>query len=178
MHMLILIERDPSSYATWPSLIQKKKIPGLSVQELVSKYQGFEGELVCFFEVKGNTPEFKKKLDEYLQMRKLGSCFLLHVISSPSEMPSFLENQAIKLGYDVGVCEEEATLYSSIFHEVIFGYFDELITYKDLLNENLLFPDRSLAERYVETHNELSAQGKDVEDYMEMIIYEVWKQKG
>lgn len=175
MHMLILIERDPPSYSSWPSLIQKKKIPNLSVQEVVTKYQGFEGELVCFFEVKENTPEFKKNLDECLRMKALGSCFLLHVISSPSEMPFFLKDRAIKVGYDVGICDEEATIYSSIFHEVIFGYFDELIAYKDLLNESFLFPDRSLAEKYVETHNGMSAQGKGVEDYFPMTIYEVWK---
>ncbi len=177
MHMLILIERDPPSYSSWPSLIQKKKIPNLSVQEVVSQYQGFEGELVSFFEVKGDTPEFKKKLNEYLKTKELGSCFLLHVISSPSEMPSFLKDQAIKLGYDVGACDEEATLYSSIFHEILFGYFDELIYYKDLLNKDFLFAEKSLAEKYVETHDELSAQGKGVEDYMEMIIYEIWKHK-
>ena len=178
MHMLILIERDPSSYGPWPSLIQKKKIPELSVQEVVSKYQGFEGELVCFFVIQGNTPEFKKKFDEYLRLKELGSCILLHDISSPSEMPSFLKDQAIKRGYDVGVCDEEKTIYSSIFHEIIFGYFDELIAFKDLLNENFLFPDRSLAKKYVKIHDELSAQGKNVEDYEPMTIYEIWMHKG
>ena len=92
-------------------------------------------------------------------------------------MPSFLKDQAIKLGYDIGACDEEVTIYSSIFHEIIFGHLEELVNYKDLLNENLLFPNRALAEKYVETHNEMSAQGKDVEDYMEMIIYEIWKHK-
>ncbi|MGE5196682.1 MAG: hypothetical protein ACM3JI_05075 [Anaerolineae bacterium] len=53
-----------------------------------------------------------------------------------------------------------------------------MIAYKDLLNENLLFPDKATAERYVDLHNEMSAQGKNVEDYMEMIIYEIWKHKG
>jgi len=156
----------------------EKKFTDLSVQEVVSKYQGFEGELVCFFEVKGNTHEFRKNLlDGYLEMKKLGNCFFLHLLSSPSEMPSFLKDQVIKLGYDVGACDEEVTLYSSIFHEVIFGYFDELISYKDLLNENLLFPNRAIAEKYVDLHNQMSAEGKNVEDYMEMIIYEVWRHK-
>jgi len=175
MHRLVLIERDPFSYASWPSLIQKQRIPELSVQEVVSKYQGFEGELVCFFEVKENANDFKKMMDECLKLKQLGSCFLLDVLSSPSEMPSFLKDQAIKVGYDVGVCEEESTIYSSIFHEILFGIIDELVAYKDFLNENFLFPDRSLAEKYVEMHNEMSAQGKDVEDYMEMTIYEIWK---
>lgn len=175
MHALILIERDPSSYNSWPSLIQKKSILNLSVEQVVNKYQGFEGELIFFFEVKENLTEFKKNLNECLKLKKLGSCFLLHVISHHSEIPSVLKDQVVKLGYDVGMCEEEATIYSSIFHELIFGYYEELINYKSLLNENLLFPDRSSAEKYVKTHNELSAQGKSVEDYMEMIIYEIWK---
>ncbi|MGE5196679.1 MAG: hypothetical protein ACM3JI_05060, partial [Anaerolineae bacterium] len=163
---------------SWPSLIKKKRMPELSVEEVVSKYQGFEGELVCFFEIKENISEIKKMIDECLKLKELGNCFILHVISSPDVMPSSLNDQAIKLGYDVGVCEEEKTIYSSIFHEVIFGYFDELIAYKELLNENFLFPDKSLAEKYVRLHNELSAQGKGIEDYEEMIIYEVWKHKG
>lgn len=178
MHRLILLERDPSSYGSWPSLIQKQRIPELSVQEVVSKYQGFEGELVCFFEVEESANDFKKMMDECLKLKELGSCFLLHVISSPSEMAVFLKDQAIKLGYDIGICEEESTIYSSVFHEILFGIVNELVAYKDCLNENFLLPDRSVAEKYVEVHNEMSAQGKDVEDYMEMTLYEVWKHKG
>jgi len=41
MHSLIIIERDPIAYASWPSLIQKKRIQELSVEEVVRKYQGF-----------------------------------------------------------------------------------------------------------------------------------------
>lgn len=177
MHKLVVIERDPSLYASWKSLIKKQRIPALSVQEIVSKYQGFEGELVCSFEVTGNRDDFNKMLDECLKLNKLGKCFLLHVISNSIKIPSFLNEHAIKLGYDVGVCEEESTVYSSIFHEILFGIVDELVDYKKVLNENFLFSDRSLAEKYVAVHNALSAQGKDVEDYMEMIIYEIWKYK-
>ena len=81
------------------------------------------------------------------------------------------------MGYDVGVCDEEKTIFSSIFNEILFGNLDELISYKDLLNENLLFPDRSLAEKYVSLHDTLSEEGKGVEDYEKMIVYEIWKQK-
>lgn len=176
MHSLILIERVPSSYSSWPSLIQKKKFSKLSVQEVVSKYQGFEGELVCFFEFKQDLIEFNKNLDYFLELKKLGGCFLLHTISNPNSMPSFMKDKATKLGYDVGVCEEEKTIYSSIFHEIIFGYFDELVDYKELLNENFLFKSHATAEEYVKTHDDLSAQGKGVEDYEKMTIYEIWKQ--
>ena len=88
-----------------------------------------------------------------------------------------VKEQALRVGYDVGVCEEGKTIYSSIFNEILFGNLDELIAYKDFLNEHLLFSDKFLAEKYVSLHNELSAQGKDVEDYEEMIVYEIWKYK-
>lgn len=176
MRALILIERDPPSFASWPSLIQKKRIPELSVEKLVDKYQGFEGEMVCFFEIDENKSEFEEKIANCLKFKELGGCFLLYIISGPDFLPPFLKERAIKLGYDVGCCEEESTVYSSIFHEIIFGYFDELASYKELLNENCLFPEKSLAEKYVELHNHLSAEGKGVEDYMEMTIYEIWRQ--
>ncbi len=175
MHRLVLIERDASLYKSWPSLIKKKQIKELSVEELVKKYQGFEGELVCFFEIKDNTIEYQKALKEILEFNKFGNCFVLNVISDSDMVLDFLTTRVTKMGYDVGVCEEEKTIYSSIFHEVIFGYFEELICYKSFLNENLLFPTKSIAEKYVAVHDELSVQGKGVEDYEKMIIYSVWK---
>jgi len=179
IHRLALIERDPSSYGSRQILIEKKRIPELSVQEVVNKYQGFQGEDVCFFEIDVSADEFKEKLEECLRIKELGVCFLLHVVSGPPSeaMSSLLKGQAIKLGYDVGICEEESTIYSSIFQEVLFGGIDELVMYKDSLNEDFLFQDKALAEKYVDLHNQMSAQGKDVEDYMEMIIYEIWKHK-
>jgi hypothetical protein len=177
LHKIILIERDPSLYSAWPSLIRKKNISELSVEEVVSKYQGFEGELICSFEIKKAEDNFNKIVNECLELKELGSCLILHVISNHEEMAPFFEKQVIKMGFDVGICEKEKTVYSSIFHEVLFGTLDELISYKNLLNENLLFPDRSLAEKYVNLHDQMSAQGKDVEDYEKMVIYEVWRQQ-
>lgn len=84
-----------------------------------------------------------------------------------------MQEQASKLGYDVGVCVENAA-YSSSFHEVIFGGLEELAAYKDFLNKHFLFQDRSLAENYVDLHDEFSKQGRCVEDWMEMTIYEIW----
>lgn len=175
MYSLILIERDPFSYKSWPSLNKKKQIPTLSVEDIVSKYKGFEGDLICFFNINENLTDINKMTKDYLKLKELGNCFVLHIISMPNSLPDFLKKQTIKLGYDVGVCEEEKTIYSSIFHEILFGYFDELISYKDFLNDNFLFPDRSIAEEYVKLHDEMSAQGKDVEDYEKMTIYEIWE---
>lgn len=177
MHQLILIERDSFAYSSWPGLIKHKKIFDLSVKEVIDCYQGFQGELVSCYEVR-DIGELKNKLDEYIEYEQIGKCFILHLLSAPTGMPTHLQTRATKLGYDVGFCDcEEEAIYSSIFHEVLFGNINELVSYKDLLNENFLFTDQFLAEKYIATHNEMSAQGKDVEDITEMIIYEIWKRR-
>ncbi len=177
MHSLVLIEKYLSSSLFWSNLVRDKRITELSVEQVLDKYQGFEGDFVCYFQINKNIDLFQIKISECLRLKSLGGCLLLHVISSPDSMPSLLENQTTKIGYDVGVCDEEKTVYSSIFHEILFGHLDELVDYKRILNENLLFPDRSLAEKYVKLHDQMSAEGESVEDYEKMTIYEVWKQK-
>lgn len=175
MHDLVLIEKFSSSSDCWPNLISHINISNLSVEELINKYQGFEGELISIINVGEDRNELKKFIDQSMELKKLSNCSLLHVISGTDVMPSTLREQAVFMGYDVGACDEEKTIYSSIFNEVLFGGYDELVRFKDLLNENLLFPDKTIAEKYVDLHNQMSAEGKNVEDYMEMIIYEIWR---
>ncbi len=175
MHALILIERYLPSSFFWPNLLRDKRIAELSVEEILNKYQGFEGELISFFFFNENKVNLKEIIDQYSAPKKLGNYLLLHVISGSEIMPSSLKEQAFMVGYDVGVCDKEKTIYSSIFNEVLFGHLEELIPYKELLNEHLLFPNKTLAEEYVNLHNALSAQGKSVEDYEPMTIYEIWK---
>ena len=167
MNKIILLERyNPSSFV-WPNLIKRKNLTEFSMEETLEKYQGFEGDLSLSFQFSEDMEEFKNK----------GFCngSLLCVVSGDHPAPFFLTEKATQVGYDVGVCEEENTMYSSIFNEILFGKLDELVVWKNFLNENLLFSDKTLAEKYVNLHNKLSTQGKDVEDYAGMIIYEIWK---
>ncbi len=177
MHDLVLIEKFSPSSDCWRNLIRDKRVLDMSVEGVINKYQGFEGELVGIYKIEENRKEIEKFINQSLELKKLSNCVLLHIISSPNVMPFSLREQAVFVGYDVGACDEEKTIYSSIFNEVLFGGYDELVIYKDFLNKNLLFPDKTTAEKYVDLHDEMSAQGKNVEDYMEMIIYEIWKHK-
>jgi hypothetical protein len=178
MYQLVLIERYLPSSFFWSNLIKNKRVPELSVEELLNKYEGFEGELIAHFLIsEKDESEINKIICQCLEIKNSNNYFMLHVISDYEMLPPLLKKQTFQVGFDVGVCEEEKTIYSSIFNEVLFGHLDELVIYKDYLNKNLLFPDRSLAEKYVNSHNQLSAQGKGVEDYEEMIIYEIRKQK-
>jgi hypothetical protein len=177
MHDLVLIEKFSPSSSCWPNLVKDRKILELSVEEIVNKYQGFEGELVCILKAEENKQELESFINHSLELKKWSNCLLLHVISGASVMPFSLREQAVFMGYDIGACDEEKTIYSSIFNEIIFGGYNELIGYKKYLNDHLLFPDKATAQRYVDLHDQMSAQGKHVEDYMEMVIYEVWKHK-
>lgn len=178
MQKIIIIEKITPSSMFWKNLVASKRIAELSVEEVIDKYEGFQGELVGFFQNTDNESELRKILGHYFELKKSSDCLMLHVISGEDNFHSTLKEKAIPLGYDIGVCEEEKTIFSSIFNEVLFGFLDELVLFKDLLNEHLLFPEKHLAEKYLDLHNVLSAEGKGVEDYEEMFVYEIWKYVG
>lgn len=172
MHNIILIEKESQESPFWPNLVKYNKTK-LSVEEVVKKYNGFEGDLLLYAIFDSNHLEYLIKC--YDELSESSNCMILHILTDSSIMPEFLKDKTKKVGYDVGVCDEEKTIYSSIFNEILFGYFQELIDFNVYLNENLLFPNRNLGEEYVNLHDKLSAQNKGVEDYEEMNIYEIWK---
>ena len=114
MHDLVLIEKFSPASDCWSNLVRDKRILHLSVEEIINKYQGFEGELVDIFKVEKNMQELEKFINQSLELKKLSSCLLLHVISGSDVMPSSSKEQAIFMGYDIGACDEEKTIYSSI----------------------------------------------------------------
>lgn len=171
----MLIERDIDKYKQWKTLIRDNKSTNLSVRDVVNKYQGFEGEIIKSINYNGNQIEFQKEIETITSL-DTKNCILLHVISENSSPPEFIRNQALCLGYDVGICDEEQTVYSSIFHEILFGHLQELTEFKSFLNDSFLFSDKYQSEKYIYLHNQLSLQGKDVEDYMQIIPYSLWKQ--
>src|ERR1700733_10668771 len=170
----LLLKKFSSSSDCWKNLIQKKSSE-LSVEEVIDKYQGFEGEIVRFYHVADIDSAIEKIKKENV-LRTKNNFKLLHVLSVLETTPSNLKDEAVFVGYEVGICEEGETIFSSIFNEILFGNIAELVAYRSMLNDNLLFPDRLLAEKYIHDHQNLSSQGKDVEDYFEFSIYEIWKQ--
>lgn len=175
MHKIILVKRDASTYATWKNLERKKRINELSVEQIVNIYKGFEGEIIAVCEANERDEDLKKQVEEFPEKKNAGISFLLFIQSGSSSAPSYIELNGSKLGYDVGICaEEDDEVYSSIFHEILFGVVDELAVFKEKLNGHFLFDDELTALEYVEVHNEMSARGKDVEDFMPMNIYEIW----
>ncbi len=175
MYNTVLLEQFSPSSECWQYLIRKKKIQDLTVEEVVKSYQGFEGELISIFSSDVEIVNVEAYINLEVNVNGFDNRRLIYVVSEPEVPPSLLKKQPVFMGYDVGVCDEEKTIYSSIFNEVIFGNLVDLVNFKKFLNKNLLFPESLFAIEYVEMHDQLSAQGKDVEDYEKMVIYEIWK---
>lgn len=178
MNKIILIKRyTPASRLLWQNLLKHKVIPDFSVEEIINKFQGYEGEVVEVYPIKENDLDLHEIIKLFYEITNLDNHLLLYVSTESRGVPNVIKEQAVFVGFDAGLCDEEGNIFSSIFHEILFGKVPELVLFVDRLNENFLLPDRSTAEKYVEIHNAISAQGRDVEDFMSMVIYEIWKYK-
>lgn len=171
MNKIIFIKRYQPNSLAWPNLERKKQMSTLTVKEILDKYQGFSGELTSLYYVKNNDPDLKDVYELFLETPGIDDQVMLYVASKSVHELSI---PARKVGYDIGQCDEE-NIFSSITSEILFGAVEELIAFKNELNEHLLFPDIEQAEKYVKAHKLMSEQGKDVEDYMPLVIYEIWK---
>lgn len=158
MSKIIVIRKYLPTDECWSYLLNRNTVLGLSVEQVIDRYQGFEGIEIA---LNHTNPESIEKIH------------LLDV--SSDELPVSRPDNAHFVGFDVGMCEEDVTIYSSIFNEVLFGYYEELSSFQNILNENFLFSDRASAEHYIKVHKELAAKGKDVEQGIQMTIYEIWK---
>ena len=174
MPKIILVEKHKPSDECWSYLLRMNKVPGLTVEQVLSKYQGFEGNKLACYLISETDPEFKEKLDLFYENSSSKNYLFLYVSLCDNVDPKIMD-LAVKVGYEVGICEEDRTIYSSIFNEVLFGHYEELNPFQGILNENFLFSDRKTAEHYIQIHHEMTVQGKDVEQGVDMTIYEIWK---
>lgn len=173
--MLVILNKYSTSSYCWHNLEKKMKIPGLSVEQVLSQYQGFEGDLIEMLSIKGDVGEQKELIKKCKTFCSNPKQVVLFVVSSGNSLPKFLQANTRFVGYDIGTCEEDKTIYSSVFNEILFGNVSELTSQKKWLNENWLFPEILPAEKYVALHEMLAGQGEDVEDYEKLAIYEIWQ---
>jgi hypothetical protein len=172
--LLILKEYSSSSYC-WHNLEKKLKIPELSVEKVLSQYEGFEGDLVEMLLIKGDEEEQKEVIKKCKIFHSIPKHVVLFIVSSGNSLPRFLQATTHFVGCDIGICEQDKMIYSSVFNEILFGNVPELISQQKNLNKNWLFPDILSAEKYVALHEMLAGRGEDVEDYEKMAIYEIWQ---
>lgn len=179
MNKIILVKKYSPESICWQNLFRKKAIKELTVECIVSKYQGFEGDSVLFYTFVGSNSGFDLIVNKYKEsIKPLGDDLLICACLINSIRPDYLENNFTQVGFDFGVCEEDRTIYSSIFNEILFGCVTELVCYRDYLNEHLLFSNLNFAKNYAIDHHKLYLQGKDIEEDNDMNIFEIWKFNG
>jgi hypothetical protein len=172
MCKILLVKKYNPNNFFWQNLLNNIKIKELSLEQVLDKYKGFEGNLIAFFQENNKDLEIQENIKHCLKLKKSKDDCLLYVSKKNNKL---LPPKFILVGYDVGICEKEKTIFSSIFNEILFGFFIELIEYKNSLNENFLFSNKNIANNYLILHEKLSKEGKGVEDYEKMHIYAVWK---
>jgi hypothetical protein len=176
MNQIILLEKQTPASSSWKNLIRKKKLNQYSVEDIVKKYNGFEGDIVFSDLIGKNFIDVFEEYRSLFENYKSENYHLLCVCENDTTV--ILENFFEMIGYDFGICIcEEDSIYSSIFNEILFGNVEQLISFKDCLNANLLFPNKELANKYLQLHHDLLLLNMDVEHDEDMQIYEIWKYK-
>ena len=118
MYQIILIERYlPSSFLA--NLVKSKRIAELTVEQILYKYQGFEGELIDRFLIGDDEIELKKIILKCLEIKNSNNYFMLHVFSGSETVPQYSRDQTIQVGYDVGVCQKDL----EFIHHYLMKYY-------------------------------------------------------
>src|SRR5258707_8020628 len=117
-------------------------------QEILIKYRGFEGKPWPDHEtVKGiqlqnalaSLDQLKIVEEYYGKVSQAYSCDLLCLALHEDFNPLPLLPTAYRfLGYDYGFYLSETGVFSSLFHEVIYGMYPEMTQFSRLLNTSLL----------------------------------------
>jgi hypothetical protein len=147
----------------------------LSHQEILTVYRGFEGEAWpdCEFlngihlQAGLASLDQHKLVEEYYQeISRENLCDMLCIGFHEEFNPlHYLPAAYLLLGYDYGFYLSETGIFSSLFHEVIYGMYSEMRQFSGLLNDVLLLPTIESAKELELTRNSLLASGADLEGY-------------
>jgi hypothetical protein len=177
LYKIVLLKKYDENCFFWSTLLETKKYLNLSVKEIINNYNGFEGDNILYWEFDSldDISNIKTQIKEMLYNEEITGFLCLLLKKAKEKKYSINIDSLIFLGYEYGFYKDELNFYSSIFHEIIFGDFSELITFERKLNEYYLFASYEQSKEYVKKHNQLFAEGYSVEDDTDMEIYEIWK---
>jgi hypothetical protein len=171
----LLVVRRINWFADVTAEVKRTPSVALSHQEILTTYRGFDGEAWPNWEfVDGihlenglaSLDQYQMVDDYYRNVSKEHSCDMLCLGFHESFNPySLLPPVYLLLGYDYGFYLSETGIFSSLFHEVIYGMYSEMRQFSSLLNDYLLFPVIENAKTLELTRNSLLAAGADLEGY-------------
>jgi hypothetical protein len=155
----------------WPDT--RSPVLNLSHEEVQARYRGFDGwpwpddtkfalpPLTNGLAVATLLPAIE---EYYKEVSKSYSCDLIYLdytqgIRALIELPTRFKF----LGYDYGYYVGEDNLFSSLFHEVIYGVYDDMTRFSELINDNLLLLNIEAAEQLHRTRTNLLEANADLE---------------
>lgn len=159
--MIAIVEEISKDYYNWEKLLEENS----NASDAILKYSGFEGNLIESIDSSDREEYFSILIDEMKVLSaKNRKARLLNVSSLNSQSITIL-NGSIFLGFEFGIFDDNSNVYSSIFHEILFGLVPESIKFRERLNNNGLFPSTNVLNEYIELHKQLYLNGYDVEHH-------------
>ena len=92
---IILVEKQNSSDDCWAYLLRMNKVPGFTVEQVLKKYQGFEGKDKAYYQVYENDPEFNEKIDLFYESLYSKNDLFLYVSSTEDVYTMKLKNRHV-----------------------------------------------------------------------------------
>ena len=152
-------------------LVKSGRLPVLSLshEEVRQRYRGIEGdpwpECKDMGKIKlegglSSLEQHKIVVDYYNIVSKKYLCDFLYIQTLPhlSNVRIPIPHEFTFLGYDYGYYELEDR-YSSLYYELIFGFYDEMRHFAKYLNEHLLLPSIDLIKDIEHSRKELVEKG-------------------
>ena len=139
--MIAIVEEISKDYYNWERLLEKNS----NASDAIRKYSGFEGNLIESIDSSDREEYFPILIDE------------MKVLSAKNRKARLLSVSSLN--------SQSITVYSSIFHEILFGLVPESIKFRERLNNNGLFPSTNVLNEYIEVHKRLYLNGSDVEHH-------------
>jgi hypothetical protein len=138
--------------------------------ELAKNYAGFDGvswpNLECSPHEGSDVPAPLNQfslVERYFSSLSTGSGARLIALTEPSSSGAGLPENWRLLGFDAGWYRASYSHFSLILNEVICGRYNELITFRNRLNEHSLFSELKMVEELVAAHDAMERAGADVE---------------
>lgn len=92
------------------------------------------------------------------------NCDFIFLESYPKVIHNKLDSYNFTFcGFDYGLFDSEYNYYSAIFHEIIYGQYEELRGYSKYLNRCLLLPEFDILLKYEKRRHHLLKEGYDLE---------------
>jgi hypothetical protein len=101
-------------------------------------------------------------------------CVLLPRSEGEASVPSPPEGFVI-IGYDFGYINSDSDHYSVLFHEILYGLYEDLRQYNNSVNDVLLFPSLKGVRQASATRARLVEEGADLEtiDHSDLLAVQV-----